>query len=394
MGFLKITGCTFFIVAIALTSSCRETPTDPDNFSLNYPPIAHAGTALWVRVGGVVRLDGSGSVDEDDDQLTYIWSITRIPDGSVALLDTTDPVYPTFTADLSGEYTFELIVSDGEETSAAAVTVVSEPEAGGSPLYEEDRFLFFTRTDGQDVDLYVTGKSGIILSWEINFHGDNMDTDPDSPVNATLRGKEIFHITRFSPSGDPATAVYYLDEVYYTYGDLQAVHDDAYIYDLPYAAGDSYTITQGYNGAYSHVGEFAYSIDFDMPEGAPIFAARSGIVLQVVEEFSEAGTDESFKAKTNYVLIAHSDGTWAQYAHSPKDEIFVEVGDFVKKGQYLANAGNTGYSTVAHLHFGVHRPLNLSGLTATLPTLFRTAEGVGITLEEGSTYTSLSATYN
>ena len=84
----------------------------------------------------------------------------------------------------------------------------------------------------------------------------------------------------------------------------------------------------------------------------------------------------------------------AQYSHSPQNGIVVSVGNFVKKGQLLGYAGNTGYSTVAHLHFGVHKLRNFDGLTSTLPTIFRAAEGFGITLEEGETYTSLSSVYN
>ncbi|VAX11597.1 hypothetical protein MNBD_GAMMA25-1961, partial [hydrothermal vent metagenome] len=46
-------------------------------------PIADAGVDQLVAVDTVVTLDGSGSTDPEDDALTYSWTITARPDGSV-----------------------------------------------------------------------------------------------------------------------------------------------------------------------------------------------------------------------------------------------------------------------------------------------------------------------
>jgi len=335
-------------------------------------------------------LDGSGSIDDNHDKISFFWTYIEVPEGSSAELDLTDPVYPTFTADTAGRYQVQLTVDDGKEKStAAAVTVTVAASETGTSI-EENAFLEFFYTEaGNDYVLYVTGKKPHIVSVQAAFHGDNMSTDADSPVTLLLNGKETKRIARFTPIDTGQTYKFYLDTYYYTYGSVNADHDDTYIYDLPYDAGKSYIISQGYNSTYSHFGEFAYSLDFNITDGDPFYAARSGYVVQVVEEFSEAGTDESFKEKTNHLLIAHNDGTWAQYAHSPKDGIVVEVGDFIKKGQLIAYVGNTGYSTAPHLHFGVHKPESINqGTTSTVPTTFRTVGEIGITLQEGSTYTA------
>lgn len=95
----------------------------------NTAPVANAGTNQNVNTGSLVTLDGSASSDVDQDQLTYNWNFTSVPDGSSvtnnSLSDTT-AAKPTFTPDKDGSYTLQLIVNDGTTNSAAAsVTVVS-----------------------------------------------------------------------------------------------------------------------------------------------------------------------------------------------------------------------------------------------------------------------------
>lgn len=53
----------------------------------------------------------------------------------------------------------------------------------------------------------------------------------------------------------------------------------------------------------------------------------------------------------NYVVVNHGDGVLTYYAHL--SNITVSVGQSVKQGQVIGQAGNTGYSFGAHLHFGL-----------------------------------------
>lgn len=55
----------------------------------------------------------------------------------------------------------------------------------------------------------------------------------------------------------------------------------------------------------------------------------------------------------NYVKIKHKDGYYTLYAHLCYDTIPVNVGDKVKKGDYIGWMGNTGYSAGGHLHWEV-----------------------------------------
>jgi murein DD-endopeptidase MepM/ murein hydrolase activator NlpD len=138
-------------------------------------------------------------------------------------------------------------------------------------------------------------------------------------------------------------------------------------YVLPYANGSAHTVFQTYCGPVSHGRDGQMSIDFLMPSGTRVSAARAGVVRQVVERYGEGG--RSF----NYVYIEHDDGTSAFYGHLLQDSVAVEVGDHVDTGQVFARSGSSGTS-IEHLHFGVatswppRHPDNL-------PVNFRNAEG-------------------
>ena len=51
--------------------------------------------------------------------------------------------------------------------------------------------------------------------------------------------------------------------------------------------------------------------------------------------------------------MLHDDGTFGLYAHLGWDSIRVRVGQRVRRGEYIADSGNTGYSSGPHLHFAV-----------------------------------------
>jgi len=89
------------------------------------PPEANAGAGQTVHPGTLVTLDGSASFDPDGDvPLTFAWEITSKPDGSLAELSDPAAVMPTFTADLEGDYTVQLVVTDSLGNSSAADSVV------------------------------------------------------------------------------------------------------------------------------------------------------------------------------------------------------------------------------------------------------------------------------
>ncbi|WP_460219727.1 M23 family metallopeptidase [Psychroserpens sp. MEBiC05023] len=125
------------------------------------------------------------------------------------------------------------------------------------------------------------------------------------------------------------------------------------LYELPFKSGKRYKVIQGYNGRLSHYTDKSrYAIDFKIPIGDTIVAARSGRVIRTVDHFTEHG-GESYTDKANQILIYHDDGTIAFYVHLDTNGVLVNVGDMVKQGQPIGISGHTGYSTTPHLHFVV-----------------------------------------
>jgi len=95
------------------------------------------------------------------------------------------------------------------------------------------------------------------------------------------------------------------------------------------------------NDPFSGKRQFHHGVDFAGAEGSPIFTVASGIVANV-KEHPQYG---------NMLEIDHGNGYITRYAHTSK--ILVEVGQVVKRGQQVAEIGNTGRSTGPHVHFEV-----------------------------------------
>ncbi|MCK8476343.1 M23 family metallopeptidase [Microbacterium aurugineum] len=90
---------------------------------------------------------------------------------------------------------------------------------------------------------------------------------------------------------------------------------------------------------------FHYGTDFANGCGAAIYAAQSGTV-------DYAGYNGGYG---NYIRIQHGGGIGTGYAHIRDGGIVVRSGQWVRSGQVIAYAGNTGRSFGCHLHFEVYR---------------------------------------
>ena len=125
----------------------------------------------------------------------------------------------------------------------------------------------------------------------------------------------------------------------------------AYRYPLPWRGGP-FRLTQGPNGTFSHTdSKSRYAMDIAMPEGTPIIAARSGVVVKTENGQTGRGSD----ASGNFVRVRHDDGTEGVYLHLKQGSVSVRVGQRVAVGSPLALSGNTGNSSGPHLHFVVQR---------------------------------------
>ena len=69
-------------------------------------------------------------------------------------------------------------------------------------------------------------------------------------------------------------------------------------------------------------------------------------MVDLNESSNTGGPDKKHKDESNYVSIAHADGTIGEYHHLKADGVLVEIGDRVTAGQAIALSGDTGYSTL------------------------------------------------
>lgn len=93
----------------------------------NSAPVADAGPDRNVSVNETATLDGRGSTDADDDDLSYAWRIVSRPDGSAASLADPNDAQPSLTTDTVGDYIVELTVSDGQASDTDRATVSAGP---------------------------------------------------------------------------------------------------------------------------------------------------------------------------------------------------------------------------------------------------------------------------
>lgn len=88
-------------------------------------PAAEAGRDQTVLAGTPVRLDGSRSVSRTTGLITYHWTLTDRPAGSAATLSGATTVRPTFTADVPGAYTAQLVVDNGGLSSSPDTVTIT-----------------------------------------------------------------------------------------------------------------------------------------------------------------------------------------------------------------------------------------------------------------------------
>lgn len=83
-------------------------------------------------------------------------------------------------------------------------------------------------------------------------------------------------------------------------------------------------------------------LDIKAPTGTIVRAAESGRVIHA---------DASLSGYGNLIILKHADRLSSVYAHNRK--MLVRVGQFVDKGDAIAEIGKTGNATVPHLHFEI-----------------------------------------
>lgn len=160
-----------------------------------------------------------------------------------------------------------------------------------------------------------------------------------------------------------------------TIGRINSAYDKDYLYALPYARGESYELTQGFNGNHTHKDQSAYALDFKMDEGTRVHAMREGVVVALEEKQTEHGYSPAFAEKSNHIIIQHDDGTMAMYGHLKPNGVTVRLGQKVYKHAFIGLSGNTGYSSGPHLHVHISTVKDLKTGPVSVPFRFLAQRG-------------------
>ncbi|MDX1952765.1 MAG: M23 family metallopeptidase [Verrucomicrobiota bacterium] len=268
--------------------------------------------------------------------------------------------------------------------SPRLITLLATASSLVLPLSAAERLITISPVkQGTATEFYVENLQPAEVTVTIEMEIENMESTVPLPHTMTLQPGSRIKALTLSPRMESDSSWSYT--YFATWGNMTARHDDNYTYGLPYARGASYPVSQGFHGKYSHHGGDCFAIDWKMPVGTPIHAAREGVVAGIKSDSNIGGGDKKFEWDANYVLIKHSDGTYGHYVHLMKDGVKVKVGDSVQKGQLIGLSGNTGHSTGPHLHFAVFKARD-GRSRETIPVKYRTTPMLAEALREGEIY--------
>jgi murein DD-endopeptidase MepM/ murein hydrolase activator NlpD len=209
--------------------------------------------------------------------------------------------------------------------------------------------------DAESVQLIAVNDCLCVVTFEVSIVQSGFAALPEGAgFRATLAPGTRQMLVRATHRDSAHTALRYVWRA--ALGSPDAEHHPPRPYRVPFGVGSTYPISQAYPSRITHTtADSQYAVDIALPDGTPVYAAREGIVINARHDFFRGATDPVMLDQANVIEILHSDGTIGVYAHLYWDSIRVRIGAHVARGEYIADSGNTGFTSGPHLHFAVIR---------------------------------------
>lgn len=239
----------------------------------------------------------------------------------------------------------------------------------------QKRFVWLEKTgDKRHPEYFVINNYHGPIEIEVKFkQKHNVYSTPALPKRFVVqpgKSKSLFQMTAI----DDYKSWRYSFQYSYIIGSPLAIHDDHSVYLPPFSKNSKFLISQAFGGEFSHTDkQNQYAVDIVMPIDTPVHAARSGIVLEVDNDYYKSGINRAYKSRANSIRILHPDGSMAIYAHLALEKAQVYPGMKVSTGQLIGYSGNTGYSSGPHLHFAVQ--INQGMHLVSVPFKFLATDG-------------------
>ncbi|MEZ5195813.1 MAG: M23 family metallopeptidase, partial [Bacteroidales bacterium] len=149
-----------------------------------------------------------------------------------------------------------------------------------------------------------------------------------------------------------------------------------------------WTVTQAHHGEFTHKKEWAHAWDFEIVDeqglnfkgtgtarkdfycyDKPIVSPADGWVEEIVDgvDDNEIGDSNLEQNWGNTIVIKHTDKLYSKLSHIKKGTFKVSKGGQVKKGDILANCGNSGRSPKPHIHFQIQETPFIGSKTLDYP---------------------------
>jgi murein DD-endopeptidase MepM/ murein hydrolase activator NlpD len=275
----------------------------------------------------------------------------------------------------------DLVYAEQKPDSATAVQTVPVDLESKVPRIRVERV-----NEADQLDLRAINDCRCVVEFELRvLEAQGLTVHADTVYHEVLQPESQRSLVQASAAGAGPTQIRYRWKA--VLGAPGAQHLPHEPYRAPFAVGASYRISQAYPGHSTHdTPDSAYAVDLALPDGTPVYAAREGIAINLRHDAFRGAPSPLLLDQANMIEILHDGGTIAVYAHLHWDSVRVQPGQLVRRGEYIADSGNTGFTTGPHLHFAVIRNAGLSAVS--VPLQFSGPGGSPVTPQQDTMLTA------